>query len=306
MKKKKALIVYHRADYDGIFSGIITKRYCKDKYDEIELLGWNYRDEVPEIKEGDYDTVYMVDISWPDEDMLKLFQVMGNNFVWIDHHITAINSSEEYGYSNAQGMRGMARYTAACKLCHLYFNPKEEVPELIELLSNYDTWNKKGRFDWMNEVVALQTGLRDKYELNFKKLEENYDNLVNTGGSDVMEVGRLLLNYDLSRYKVVVKNNSFPVTVDDGRYNGICLITPEMRSIVFDSVKDEYDLFVIACPLSDGKIKIQISTEKAEKLDIILGEYVKKYNPSNGGHAGIGAGIIDLETFNKLITERVI
>ena len=45
MDKRKILIIYHRADYDGIFSAIIAKKYYESKGVRVETLGWNYGDD---------------------------------------------------------------------------------------------------------------------------------------------------------------------------------------------------------------------------------------------------------------------
>ena len=59
----------------------------------LTFIGYNYGQPIPDLSE--YDKVIMCDISFPVEEMLKLRDTLGKNFVWLDHHISAIKSIEE-------------------------------------------------------------------------------------------------------------------------------------------------------------------------------------------------------------------
>jgi hypothetical protein len=41
---RKNLVIYHRVDYDGIFSAIIVRKYYQGKGIITDLKGWNYGD----------------------------------------------------------------------------------------------------------------------------------------------------------------------------------------------------------------------------------------------------------------------
>lgn len=45
---KNVLIIYHRADYDGLFSGNIARKFYIDSGYKVELKGYNYGDQEPE------------------------------------------------------------------------------------------------------------------------------------------------------------------------------------------------------------------------------------------------------------------
>ena len=80
----KTTVIFHSADFDGLFCREIARKFLPD----AELIGWDYGDPTPakELLDGT-ETLYMLDISIPDlMDHPKL--------VWIDHHKSAI---EKYG-----------------------------------------------------------------------------------------------------------------------------------------------------------------------------------------------------------------
>ena len=50
MGTRKILVVYHRADYDGVFSGVIAKKYYESKGIHVDAFGWNYGDDPIDVK----------------------------------------------------------------------------------------------------------------------------------------------------------------------------------------------------------------------------------------------------------------
>ena len=47
--EKRVFIIYHRTDYDGIFSGNIARKFYDNNDYWIRLQGFNYGDELPDI-----------------------------------------------------------------------------------------------------------------------------------------------------------------------------------------------------------------------------------------------------------------
>ena len=117
----KTVCIYHSIDLDGWMSAAIVKHWFENKINRrycsvcehtlpdnwtgstsccggittlndntIDFIGYNYGDEIPNLSE--YDKVIMCDISFPKEEMIKLFE--NTDFIWIDHHISAINESK--------------------------------------------------------------------------------------------------------------------------------------------------------------------------------------------------------------------
>ena len=113
----RPLILWHRADFDGVCSAAIAKKFVPD----AELHGIDYGDEFPwdkvrpgpdavetepwasnrkvveshpgySIAEFPRRTVYLLDFSLPPEDMKKLAACC--DLVWIDHHKVCLDMDE--------------------------------------------------------------------------------------------------------------------------------------------------------------------------------------------------------------------
>lgn len=92
MSHTKTTVVYHSADFDGLFCREIARKFLPD----AELIGWDYGDPALEFpKEG---TVYVLDLS-PDcfwESPLRADFI--GRLVWIDHHKSAIEKYDGEGW----------------------------------------------------------------------------------------------------------------------------------------------------------------------------------------------------------------
>lgn len=133
----KTLVIYHKADWDGIFSREICKKHFGENAD---YLGWDYGDPVPAV--GPDRDVVMVDIS---VDGLMSHP----RLTWIDHHKSAI---EKFGCGKGIQIDGVA----ACRLAWQYFfgstpRPTKQdfvdrrvvEPYAVQLAGEYDIWDKR-------------------------------------------------------------------------------------------------------------------------------------------------------------------
>lgn len=96
------LCLFHRADFDGVCSAAIVKKFVPD----CELHGIDYGDEppwgklIPEFpkrEDGGPEfavrrRVYLLDFSLPPEDMKLLADRC--DLVWIDHHKVCLDMDE--------------------------------------------------------------------------------------------------------------------------------------------------------------------------------------------------------------------
>jgi len=133
----KALVIYHKADFDGLFCREIARKVFGE---EAVYMGWDYGDPLPEI--GPLERrVYMLDIS---VDGLMTHP----NLVWIDHHKSAIVKYP----SSIPGYR--IDGVAACRLAFQWFRNKTpgkadyverhvDEPYAVRLAGEYDVWDKR-------------------------------------------------------------------------------------------------------------------------------------------------------------------
>lgn len=149
---KKTVVIYHRADFDGIFCCEIARKHLGEL---AEYIGWDYGDPLPVVP-PEVDTIYMLDISI--EGMMD-----DKRLVWIDHHKSAI---EKYAPIIIVGYR--LDGVAACRLTWQWFSHQAqgfdphriqldpELPDKVDyvnrnvseplavrLAGEYDIWDKR-------------------------------------------------------------------------------------------------------------------------------------------------------------------
>lgn len=157
---KQVYVIYHRADFDGIFCFKIAKQFFEKHYPDWPVLyiGWDYGDPAPTVPE--HVVLYMLDISI--DELMK-----HPNLSWVDHHKTAIDKYPKTipGY-RIDGV-------AACRLAWQYFGgindwkgrdkpTKEDFverrvnePYAVRLAGEYDIWDKRDP-----DAELFQHGLR--------------------------------------------------------------------------------------------------------------------------------------------------
>ena len=301
----KVLIIYHSADFDGVMSCLVCRKYLlnnKTQYNlelDIDLLGWNYGDIVPDAKriiEG-YDQIYSVDISFPAETMGELAK--SGKFIWIDHHITAIQDSEQFGYSDCTGLRRIG--TAACELTWEYLFPNYDCPLVVQYLGAWDVFNK-GRFDWEGIVNPLQVAFSERYGLVPQHWYDELDDLMlnNNGLLDsIIHDGKIIYSYNQQRSEAAVRKYGFEVIID-GKWKGICLMNTTFGSIQFKSIISKYDCSVVVNRKNRDLYNVSIYIEPEHLIDFNAGEYLKK-NYCGGGHKNAAGGVLNFEQFKELI-----
>jgi hypothetical protein len=281
VKMNKTLVIHHSADYDGLFSREIAKRYFQDK---VDYLGWDYGQDIPDVSQ--YNNIYMIDIS--------IDGLMDNpNLTWIDHHKTAIDKFKAKGYQ----IDGVA----ASRLAWQYFNhPYSPInfhagnTSLLPTKSSYSSRNVKeplsvtlaGEYDiWSHEPsnyqdVTFQFGLDSQKELDWNKLfsDDEYTKKIVVDGAYAQQC---IKNRDAE----IVKSRSF-LTNFEG-LNLLCLNAPRTGSNTFAALdKPETGHDALCSFWFDGKSKKWSFSlyHAAHNRDIDLSKIAAKYG--GGGHRG--------------------
>lgn len=308
---KKAIIIYHRSDFDGIFSCCIIKSYLLSEQDynidDILCIGWSYNDDEIDLNLLKYyKNVYLVDLHFSEDVMRKIID-SGVDFTWIDHHITAINDSKKYGYDNVPGIRNID--SAACELTWKYLYKDDNSPKIIQYVGAFDIWDKN-RFDWEEVVLPIQYYLQAEFGISELKVWESYYSLISwdstymtsSSEQDCIEKGKIILKYLKRSWKSSIKNYSFEIEVA-GKYKGIAVMNSEFSSNVFWTVKSEYDIYCVVNRFSDDNYRCSLYIEPDRILEFSAGEYLKN-NYSGGGHRCAAGCVLNTENFIKLITEK--
>lgn len=175
----KTTVVYHSADYDGIFCREIARKFLPD----AELIGWNFGDPPIQIPST---PIMVMDLPLDAPFGFKYEKGSAHGpqhppgLVWIDHHASSIATHP----SDIPGCR--IDGVAACRLAWQWFfheagrgkvsegKPwtKEDYverrvtePLAVRLAGEYDVWDKRDL-----RADTLQYGLRSADDLNWEKL----------------------------------------------------------------------------------------------------------------------------------------
>lgn len=101
MKVKKAAIVYHKSDLDGVVSAAIATMYENSKDRDVIYIPYSYEDDVKKVtsKVRDLDVVYVLDVSFgaDSKTVFKKWLDEGKSLMWIDHHKGIIEDSKTWG-----------------------------------------------------------------------------------------------------------------------------------------------------------------------------------------------------------------
>ena len=267
---------YHSADFDGICSGAIVK----NKYPDCYLWGINYGNPFPWEKIQEGETVIMCDFSLqPFDDMAKL-EELGNEFIWIDHHGSAMNEYRRWQESHdgfkIAGIREIGK--AACELTWEYLYPNEEMPWAVRYLGRYDVW------DHVNpDVMSFQLGMRAKNPDEVKPHRTlMWTWLLNASKSSLTHIvkeGRIIHDYMQSEYERYARSYSFEGTYD-GRPALFCN-RGMTGSKLYDSVwnEDKYELMVSFIKNPYGTWTVSLYTTHG---DVDCGAIAK--SKGGGGH----------------------
>ena len=203
----KTVCIYHSIDLDGWMSAAEVIHHFEKHYDKVRvydvsdettpvyyftkpepkddetlvMIGYNYGDPIPDLSE--YDKVIMCDISFPAEIIGQMAFEKGSNFIWIDHHISAINDYEKLHKEFNEKHNRHQKYPAglrdtnfaACELTWHFFFPDEPMPEIVRLLGRYDCFGHKFTETDRDRLIRL----RNKYRTDEPMIKEEQDEILN-------------------------------------------------------------------------------------------------------------------------------
>lgn len=281
------IIIHHNKDMDGYASGAI----CKRKYPQATLIGWDYKDEIPDFKQFYGEDVIMIDITFPIATLTELGRIA--RLTVIDHHISfrkdfgKIKEEEhtfEYYYEDG---------IAACEIGWKYLFPNEPIPHAITLIGRYDTWRQK-EGDWERETLPFKYFMYGECNSaqNFPKwvLDSRNDGNI----SDVISYGQAIMQYQRTMDEATSRAYSFEREAYGIR--AICLNQPYFSSETVASVynPEKHDVMV---GFAWGGDNWRVSLRSA-KDEVDVSVIAKR--KGGGGHKG--AAGFEVKTFEEIWT----
>ena len=312
----------HSADFDGIFSGEIVRRFFDGK---VKIIPINYADDLAKDILNKWDfidcDIIICDFCFSNEIMEELVKT-AHSVTWLDHHISAIERISKLDcYSKIHGIQSTKHSGAYNTWCWFYNNMKlasaadfELVPEIIVDVSKYDTWTfKKSE---QQRMYALQLGMKalgltfgsELFDILLYEVKNDnsitydmYQNLLN----QILQTGTAIDKYNQNyRYKSL-ERKAFDITlkVKGKKLVGCCLNsscnTPGFK-YVYD--KDRHDFCLTFQKLGDSCSKqwtysIYIMPDKYGKVSAV--DIAKSISSDAGGHVG-AAGASTKELLKEL------
>ena len=359
-----------------ILDFLVRNNVADEKH--IELMGAEYsmlhdiyvNEEMPwqeRFSAEKYKRVFLTDVSFNDIEIMKwLYETYKENFIWFDHHAPAIKSSFDNKYDGVEGCRLRDRSAIGCAWRYFhdpfdadwllrkeYYEPgllhidrisKLEpgaYPELLRILSAYDSWTyKECGYDY-DYVSAVNTGVNHYLGLDIFKVVGEVANCVNYMNSyskqktktqkfdwlnwqneDInfyLEKGVEIKDLDAKRWKNIISNmgdETFKLKLNDKEfYNAVMVFTSEpTNSHCFDSIKEIYPNVRFGIALKhNGKAVSKPYTLSLYDIyeddnsfeDFHCGEFLKE-RYGGGGHKGAAGCQLSSEMFYMIMDNKYI
>ena len=337
--QSKYLIWYHNEDNDGVFSAAIIYNYLVHEMNvdkqNITLEGTTYNilknkyssnDDIEHLKET-YSNIILTDVSFNDiSKMKKLKEVFGNNFIWIDHHKPIIDESYKQKFDDVNGWRDTSR-SAILNAYRYFYDPLDEkymnlkfennislFPELLRILSAYDSWSFKREKLREDYVSNVNKGVTVFFNLDVNKVIEYMEGVLygeliprtvemKKFIAKMSKIGKQLVDYDVMRATNQIREyGDFGWTVN-GRKTVMIMFQGPSNSHMFVSLKNtEYKNGFIMKRLPSGEWNLSLYNIN-EDSSFHCGEYMKKIF-GGGGHAGAAGAVISEKKFLKLLKTK--
>ncbi len=138
------IYIFYHPDTDGITAAAIVRYAARNLWPSARFKyvrhGYLTEDKRLQTLMPDNDTrIFAVDISFCLATTLHLQQLFGDQFVWIDHHVSAIERWAKTGYEEPAGIRGIS-HSAAWLTWYYFFD--RQAPLAVELADKYDLWQR--------------------------------------------------------------------------------------------------------------------------------------------------------------------
>lgn len=307
-KKYPNVIVFHHNDIDGILAAFIVKL----KYDNnlsnsswdrnVHCIFCNYGDKYDinffkEAVEEHYveeqeNIVYMVDYAiQPNNLMLNFWNWLtdkGCKFVWIDHHITAI---ENLKHLNIPGFQTSAK-SGCMNTWYEIMKTNDGIqtpPMILRFINDFDTWNKKSEYSWDKQLYPLAYFL----DSLGNDLNDNTSELVTTLKScfednnytnKCINIGKYIFKYVKNQY---TSNSNKIYEFNWNDYKCLLVNSSFRGSTQFESIENWRDYDLLIAWNYNGKKYIYGMYSANPKINV--GEICKTFL-HGGGHKGAGGG----------------
>ena len=266
----------HHRDHDGFCSAaVVNYKYSRCRFKDI-----NYGEEIDfESLIKPNEITFIVDFSLETEESWKRLLKVTKNVIWIDHHKSILKYNDVAGH--LEGVRKVGNLVSACFLTWKFLFPDQEVPEIVKLISDFDTWT----FKYGDKTWHCFYGLYTENYTNpkAKVWEICFDS--NEPIKSIIDKGKIAKQAIGSLYRECLAPNKFFVNLEG--YKGICINYMRCNSSIFSTAKEDFDIMI---PFYYNGSKWIFSLYAGDK-DIDVSKIAEKFG--GGGHKGAAGFKLD-------------
>lgn len=291
---KKAVVIYHDNCMDGFASAWAFHVLKEKNYpDGVEYIPANYNQFPPASMNFINKDVFIVDFSYPREDILYI-NSNANSTTVLDHHKTAKEALENWEDKpeNVTIVFDMSRSGAGITWDYFYesnYGPtygNTLRPLLIDYVEDRDLWKfKLAQSKEVNAVIAITPK-------DFKA----YNNLSSHMNMDIHKVTEIgeYLNIQHQQICESIVKDARPIVIqcapgEEGYHGLACNCTPEFRSEVGDLLYQKSGTFGATYhSLASGAVKWSVRSSGNYDVEKICKAF------GGGGHKNASAFIVDL------------
>jgi hypothetical protein len=302
------VVLFYHTDADGLSAGAVAKFYFEGSLMEADIVcrPVNYGVELNLEELDARDTVCVLDFSFPPETMLAIRNKVAE-FIWIDHHESAILDSAEHGYSDLPGLRRLETVDfsgrpgnkleeySGVTLAWKWFFDNEHFPAFVELISDYDTFQLL-----IPESMEFVVGLDAVYSFdeqdpanrnsvfNLLLRGELTDDAERDIYDEIIMAGRERLDLEERQLWKQVKRGVISNYMGREMY---CLNTDSVESRVFSLLRhplevDGFCLFKLDYKRGGWKVSFFCNNAYADPNDFKANELALSLDKEGGGHPG--------------------
>lgn len=299
----KAAVIYHKADYDGLFSGDTCRFFLEQRGHEVTMFPYDYGepDPIPKDQRWLFDKIYIVDVSL-DEHLLE----PSKDVVWIDHHGTAIANYP----SSVKGLR--IDGVAACRLCWQWFlleleNGKSYVagpdfytrqvsePEIVRLAGEYDVWDKRDP-----RAELLQYGMKAMEFSLYQRLDYWRDHdpkAIDFGLEQLLSAGESARRYADAVNKDVLDKYGQKIRVFGMTF--LAMNWPARSSLAFEANITDDVQALMSYFWTGNKFRVSLYGHSKADPNLDLSRIAKVFG--GGGHKQACGFQCDMETMGSIL-----
>ena len=297
---------FHHTDMDGWCAAAIVaiKENSKNMSDFIEIdyekKSWKDRENIIQELNKDED-IYIVDLSFDNNTVKYLKEIcnkVGFDHVhWCDHHKTSIETMKKFPeiINHIKGI--LSDENSGAYLTWQYLMKSEQIPFVIKLVSDFDTFHLKLYPSSMQFKYCIES--ENKYYITDNCHPNNiyaWKMLIDSDQKvyECIEKGKIMMKYafsDFERYRdkycYESKIGDIPCVVINRQGTG---------SMIFGDLQSKYDYLITYVFNGDKYIYSIYSENKDPKIDCSL--IAKQYG--GGGHKGAAGFTSDKLLFKKV------